>query len=398
MLISMLNSNLYKNVFKNQNGFSIVQVLVAAGMAGGLAVVMMQMMGNLNKSSKFAESKVDEIELRSMVRLILSNDKFCRISLAGEGPLGSPTNPVTFQKSAIDGDMPNEGLEFELFYSSPDGESRTQKKLSATDDSLNRFGNLSIQSLFLTMNNGVGSNYPASSGESDIGEIVIEGEKRIQESRVDFKMSFPISVSFRTNAAGESTILSCSLMGEKTVPQLSASSVDYKSSTAWGSTLTCDTGQFITAMCSSGKNKDCPPMSSAPTRIGCVSDTTDSYVPNLGASVYKTGWYRNLVVCPPFHVADSLCTAGENADCNYGGTGYFAVMRCRPWTVGSSRQMTIEVHEYKGTASWSGVLSCSPGYYLTGVCVSGEHKDCALHGNDMDKNLAKVIRCSKVIE
>ncbi|PIR28810.1 MAG: hypothetical protein COV38_13985, partial [Bdellovibrionales bacterium CG11_big_fil_rev_8_21_14_0_20_38_13] len=93
----------------NQRGFSLVSVMVAAGLVGGLALAVMQITKNSQTGLKFAESISDEIDLRENIKAIVSNPSFCRLSIAGNGAEGSPSSPVIFKKNLNDQD--NEGLD-----------------------------------------------------------------------------------------------------------------------------------------------------------------------------------------------------------------------------------------------------------------------------------------------
>lgn len=161
----------------NQKGFSLIQVMIAIGLSGGVALAIMRMVSTMEQAQTSSQSKMDELDLRTEIRMILNNDKHCRVSLAGDGPVGAPTSPVRFYKTNIDEN--NEGLDVELFVSNVAGDARSVKKLSATDTTANSIGRIKINSIKLLMNNGTGSNYPASTNHNDIGELRIVAEKSI---------------------------------------------------------------------------------------------------------------------------------------------------------------------------------------------------------------------------
>lgn len=203
-------------MFHNERGFSLVQVLVVAGLLGGLSLVFMQLMKNLGQAQNFAESKSDEIELKSSIRMILNDERFCRVSLAGNGPSGSPSSPVVFEKQNIDEDA--EGLDIALYLSNQAGDARTLKKFNGennpgTDDKSN-FGKLKIKTLKLIMNNGIGSNYADSSSHNDVGKISATIEKKnsstgTREVVMDFNVNVEMSTGQSPENSGETKILSC---------------------------------------------------------------------------------------------------------------------------------------------------------------------------------------------
>jgi len=75
---------------KNQHGFTLIEVLIVAGIMGMLAVGAMQLFKNVNDGQTFASSNADEQDLRTEIRMILEDERFCRVSLAGNGPKNEP--------------------------------------------------------------------------------------------------------------------------------------------------------------------------------------------------------------------------------------------------------------------------------------------------------------------
>lgn len=194
----------------NNRGFTLAQVLVAAGMLGALSLGFMQMMKNISDGQSRESASNDENELSNLIHIILNNEKFCRISLAGDGADGNPSSPVVFKKTNID-ELGSEGLNVELFFSNQAGTLRTLKKISGTDTSFNKYEKIKIKSLKLVMNNDEGSNYTASSGHTDIGVLRLEYDKKNSISSYQAgKMDFNIQLRMKTDASGNTTILSCS--------------------------------------------------------------------------------------------------------------------------------------------------------------------------------------------
>lgn len=194
-----------------EKGFSLVSVMIAVGLLGGVAVGVMRLFDNINKSQGMAQNFADEIELRTAITQIISDERYCRVSLAGNGPHGSPVSPVRFRKRDHDSDT--EGLAVELFLSNQAGDTRTQKKFSGTDTNFNKIGKIEIQSMKLVMTNPTipaGNNYAQSTGHSDVGEILVSYQKKVGSSMRTLEMRFPVTVGMSTDSSGRSTILSCS--------------------------------------------------------------------------------------------------------------------------------------------------------------------------------------------
>ncbi len=192
------------------SGFSLVSVLMATALMGGLAVMFMQMMKNMNQGQGYVEAAAEEVALRNEIDMILGNPKFCRVSLAGPGPAGSPTSPETFFKRDIT-DLENDpGKEVELWLADTTGEERTNKKFDALDPAKNKYGKLKLKEIKLYMTNGDDQNYPDASYHDDMGELLVKYEKPIGSNKTrEMVAKFPLTVGMSTTS-GETTIVSCS--------------------------------------------------------------------------------------------------------------------------------------------------------------------------------------------
>ncbi|MAX65966.1 MAG: hypothetical protein QF441_12665 [Bacteriovoracaceae bacterium] len=203
-------------MLNNEKGFSLAQVMIAAGLLGGLSLIFMQLMKNMGQAQNFAQSKSDEIELKSSMRMILNDEKFCRVSLAGNGPSGSPSSPIVFKKKNIDEN--DEGLDIALYLSNQAGDARTLKKFNGennpgTNDK-SKFGRLKIKTLKLIMNNGIGSNYSDSLIHTDVGVLRAVVEKKVSTTqtrkiKMDFDLNLVMSTGQSPENHGETRIISC---------------------------------------------------------------------------------------------------------------------------------------------------------------------------------------------
>jgi hypothetical protein len=206
----------------NQKGMSLVSVMIAVGLLGGVSLALMRLSENSNQINNSAQMKTDEVELSHSLRMVLNNPAHCQASIMGE----------TFKKENIDFGCDeitpatefsntDEGLDIELWYSKDGGTVRTIKKFNgfdnpatAPDPEKSIFGKLKLTSIKLVMNNGVApcsSNYPNGVG-LDTGQVVVLYEKKINKNLVrNHKKVIDVNVGFST-VGGVSTILSCSAM------------------------------------------------------------------------------------------------------------------------------------------------------------------------------------------
>ncbi len=73
-------------IFNNFKGFSIVQVMVAFGLMGGLSLMMMRMMESQNKQQKTMELKSEQLDLANIVRNALKDKESCEATFIGMSP------------------------------------------------------------------------------------------------------------------------------------------------------------------------------------------------------------------------------------------------------------------------------------------------------------------------
>lgn len=70
----------------SQKGFSLVQVLVAVAIMGGLALVMMQMTDNQLKQQKTMELRAETGDVSTIIRQTLTDKEACESSFVGMSP------------------------------------------------------------------------------------------------------------------------------------------------------------------------------------------------------------------------------------------------------------------------------------------------------------------------
>ena len=164
----------------NDKGFSLTSALVAAGIVGALALAIVRVMGNITHAYQNMDSLMNEAELRNEIRLILNDPNSCRVSMAGEGKLFDPLDPVRFKKRDHDEvEKKEEGLDVELFLADQSGEKRLTKKFSTQSEKHSTYGNITIKKLKLYFNNGLDKNYVESDRHMDFATLNLVIEKKI---------------------------------------------------------------------------------------------------------------------------------------------------------------------------------------------------------------------------
>ncbi|WP_372655202.1 prepilin-type N-terminal cleavage/methylation domain-containing protein [Halobacteriovorax sp.] len=80
-------------ILKNDRGFSLAEILVAAGLLGLLSLGVMQMNGSMMKGQATAEVKMEAIEIRRQIILNMSEKMACENTLSGTN-LGDTVNSI----------------------------------------------------------------------------------------------------------------------------------------------------------------------------------------------------------------------------------------------------------------------------------------------------------------
>ncbi len=217
--------------FFKKNGFSIAEVLIAAGIIGILSLGIMRIMESMNQNVRFADLSFSEQEMKVNLLRLLSSEKNCRVSFAGNGPVGVSDSPILFKKGDIDFanveitsdteySETDEGLDVSIWQSDLAGETRTRKKFNGENnvgsEDKSSYDKLKIKYIKLVMNNNSGScsNNYCEGDQVDSGQLVIGYTKNIKKSQERLKkIVIDIDVSLKTTSSGDSTLLSCSANG-----------------------------------------------------------------------------------------------------------------------------------------------------------------------------------------
>lgn len=127
-----------KRILSTQSGMSIVQVLIAASMMGGLALVMGKMGENQSKMQRGARESFDINSLHNSIEKILLNSVSCRETITQISSL--PIKPLTS----------NSGVSIDHIVSKIDDEPGTQKVIKYKIGKENRIGTVYIESIKAT--------------------------------------------------------------------------------------------------------------------------------------------------------------------------------------------------------------------------------------------------------
>ena len=92
--------------FKEENGFSLVELMISVGLLGIISVSVLQLSYNAHKVSKMTSKNVEIQKTLTEMKLILNNDKSCELTLKDKDPQGkgSPVKSIFY----FDGNIPIE--------------------------------------------------------------------------------------------------------------------------------------------------------------------------------------------------------------------------------------------------------------------------------------------------
>lgn len=89
----MLSRNAIKSILKASQGFSLAEVMVAAGLMGVLSLGVAQIMQNQQKTLVYAETKGEELEIFNRIRILLLDKAACENTFKGV-PLGTEIDDI----------------------------------------------------------------------------------------------------------------------------------------------------------------------------------------------------------------------------------------------------------------------------------------------------------------
>lgn len=82
------------NFLKNQNGFSLVEIMIAIGMLGALSLALTQMMSTVGKADKKNTQNFEMRNILSTISYNLTDSQACINTLGGRNPNGTADAPI----------------------------------------------------------------------------------------------------------------------------------------------------------------------------------------------------------------------------------------------------------------------------------------------------------------
>lgn len=102
---------------KNQNGFSMVEILMGAALAGVLAITMITMFQNQNKALRGITGKNEAQMMRNIIYEIMRNPDNCAASVRASHPaVPNFNNEISLGKIVTTRRLPNGTYQFSDFY------------------------------------------------------------------------------------------------------------------------------------------------------------------------------------------------------------------------------------------------------------------------------------------
>lgn len=210
----------------NQGGFSLIGVMVGFALLGVLSIGVMRVTSSMKDSEVRISSAYDIVDIKREMRMLLDDDRNCRVSIAHKKADGNPAKSIAdenlaeikFKKEEHD-DLLDEtnGLNISLWLTNQYGDRLTKKLFNGEnfpeDDDKSRFGDIRIKSIKLYFDNPTGhlsENYPIAFVFNDIASLVVTYSSRISVKNTRYG-NFRISVNVfgHTNTHGESTLFGC---------------------------------------------------------------------------------------------------------------------------------------------------------------------------------------------
>lgn len=78
-------------IIRKNNGFSLIQVVVASGIVSIISLVVAQMIIDSNKAVKSAQDKIDQLVTYSIIRDSIARESSCKTAMAGNTFIGNKT-------------------------------------------------------------------------------------------------------------------------------------------------------------------------------------------------------------------------------------------------------------------------------------------------------------------
>lgn len=178
----------------NKKGFSLLEIMIAIAMLGGISLGVMQMLKSMQKGQVDTQNFTDYTSIAQESSFLLNDLNSCKASLAGTTFHGS-----TIKSSAITGIQ---------LWSADQAGARSQKKFYSGAN----FGKVTIDTISFNMPDYTAtSDWSVGTNQTFTGLITISSKKKsMGHESTDKLITKSINVTFNTDASGQSTITSCS--------------------------------------------------------------------------------------------------------------------------------------------------------------------------------------------
>jgi prepilin-type N-terminal cleavage/methylation domain-containing protein len=178
-----------------KKGFTLVEVIIAVAILGGIALGVMSLMKNMYKGQSDLTGSADLLDLRREITYIFEDNVNCGVSLKGTVFRGDSINMT-----------PIENLEI---WNADEAGNKLSKKFFQNQN----YGKLTIDKIsFFIPSHTTNVNWPEANGQTANGTITIEGKKNLLGTIKPFKsIKTNIKVLFNTDSSGNSKIESCSM-------------------------------------------------------------------------------------------------------------------------------------------------------------------------------------------
>lgn len=183
--------------FRNENGFSLTSVLVAAGLLGMLALGVATISRQMSQVSSTAQGQQDFIELKNEINQYLGDEIDCKASLEG----------VKFRASEVN----KTPVAIEVWSADPTGKRNRLIVSSNEKTQKNKYGKIKILSLSLTLpDHTKDEDFTEGENQTAKGRITLKGERlNMGSERPLPKVEKIIQITFDTDKSGQSKITEC---------------------------------------------------------------------------------------------------------------------------------------------------------------------------------------------
>ena len=193
----------------NPKGFSMVGVMVAAGMLGGLSLAVSEIISQIAMGRREIASVQNQFEIQKEIALLLSKPKHCKASMIWQTSDGTDLGTTeSFQKINIDDYTGGQARRVELWTSSDANGARGAKKFADGQ----AYGRITVKSIMLSLDSSTSPHPLGQAAHTDLGTLHVVVTKKIgRNTDRDYLLNFPLEVEVTTSTGAPVTsiIQSC---------------------------------------------------------------------------------------------------------------------------------------------------------------------------------------------